>query len=149
MSESPSFALPEGLPVPVPESDGLSRPFWEGLKNEQLLLQRCAQCRTWQWGPEWICHKCHSFDMKWEAVEPQGTVYVAERVWHPTHPALKTGVPYLIVLVQIPAAGNVRLLGNILADPMTTVAIGASVRGVFEHHGSAANRYSLLQWKLA
>jgi uncharacterized protein len=79
MSALPSFALPEGLPVPVPESDGLSGPFWNGLKSEQLLLQRCGQCHRWQWGPEWICHQCHSFEMKWEQVEPEGIVYVAER----------------------------------------------------------------------
>ncbi len=29
--------LPPGLPIPVPEPDGLSAPYWEGLRQNRLL----------------------------------------------------------------------------------------------------------------
>ena len=50
--------LPAGLPRPVPEPDGLDRPYWEGTRAGELRVQRCRACRGWQWGPEWICHRC-------------------------------------------------------------------------------------------
>ena len=140
--------LPEGLPIPVPEADGLSAPYWDALRDERLLVQHCAQCGTWQFGAEWICHRCHAFDPAWEAVAPKGRIYSWERVWHPSHPALKGHGPYLAVLVELPDAGNVRMVGNLLGDPMQDVAIGAAVEGEFEHHRDAQPAYTLLHWRL-
>ncbi len=140
-----AYLLP-GLPAPVPSGDGLDTPFWEGLANNQLLLQRCRACRTWLWGPEFICHHCHSDDLTFEETTPEGIIYSHERVWHPVHPALKDQGPYIVVLVELPQAGNVRIVGNLLGDPRQPISIGARVRGVFEHHVDATPAFTLLQW---
>jgi uncharacterized OB-fold protein len=139
--------LPPGLPVPVPEPDGVSAPYWEGLRAGVLRVQRCPHCGTWQFGPEWICHACLRFDPDWVEVAATGRIYSWERVWHPVHPALKERGPYLAVLVELPHAGHVRMVGNLLGDPMQEVRIGMEVAGVFEHHPDAAPPYSLLQWR--
>ena len=60
--------LPKGLPAPAPENDGLDKPYWEATRRGELMVQRCTKCGTFQWGPEWICHKCLSFDMGWHKV---------------------------------------------------------------------------------
>ncbi|NPT34123.1 Zn-ribbon domain-containing OB-fold protein [Paraburkholderia xenovorans] len=145
---SPTY-LPAGLPAPVPEPDGLSAPYWAGLREEKLRVQRCAHCRTWQFGPEWICHGCRTFDPAWHEVAPRGRIFSWERVWHPSHPALAQATPYLVVLVELPHAGHVRMLGNLLGDPRQQIEMGAAVTGVFEHHADAATPYSLLQWRLS
>ena len=143
---SPAY-LPAGLPKPVPQADGLDAPYWEGTRRGELRVQRCRACRGWQWGPEWICHHCLSFDLGWEAVEGRGTIYSWERVWHPVHPALKDACPYVVVLVELPHAGNIRMIGNLLGDPRQPVTIGAPVEAVFEPHGDAD--YTLVQWRRA
>ncbi len=140
--------LNKGLPQPIPAPDGLDEPFWQGLRQEKLLLQRCRSCGTWQWGPEWICHECLSEDLAFDEVSGRGQIYSFERVWHPVHPALKEQGPYLIVLVEIPDAGHVRLVGNLLGDPEQDVVIGSGVEAVFEHHDDAEPAYTLLQWRL-
>lgn len=141
--------LPPGLPVPSPEPDGLSEPYWTGLRHGRLLVQRCTHCGSWQFGPEWICHHCHAFDPGWQEVAPQGHVYSWERVWHPSHPVLKETVPYLVVLVELPHAGQVRMVGNLLGDPLQTVRIGDPVEGVFEHHVHVDQPHTLLHWRIA
>jgi uncharacterized protein len=149
MTATQVFYLPEGLPIPVPEADGLTRPYWEGLRREELWVQRCPQCQTWQWGAEWICHHCLAFDLDWVQVEGKGHIYSWERVWHPVHPALKQRRdPYIAVLVTLPHAGNIRMLGNLLGDPQQAVIIGASVAVVFEHHNQAEPPYTLAHWRL-
>ena len=52
---------------------------------------------------------------------PRGVIYSYERVWHPVHPALKDQGPYLVVLVELPQADGVRLVGNLLGDPRAQV----------------------------
>lgn len=154
MTDPAAPYLPDVLPVPAADADGLQAPFWAGLAGEELLIQRCRHCRTWVFAPEWICHHCHSFDLDWTAVEPIGVLYSWTRVWHPVTPALAGRIPYLAVVVELPKAGKVRLIGNLLGDPVKPVEIGAQVRGVFEHHAAADDddarkAFTLLQWKLA
>ncbi|GAA2849108.1 hypothetical protein GCM10010472_02590 [Pseudonocardia halophobica] len=136
--------LPPGLPRPVPHREGLDREFWEGTRRHELRVQHCADCRGWQFGPEWICHRCHSADLCWERVEPRGRVFSWERCWHPVHEALAGFGPYLVVLVELPAADGVRLVGNLLGDPLQEVVIGAEVEAVFEDQPDGE---TLTQWR--
>ena len=139
--------LRPGLPAPVPAANNLDQPFWDGLRAERLLLQRCRACHRVQWGPEWICHRCLSFDLDFVEVLPRGIIYSFQRVWHPVHPALREQGPYVIVLVELPHADRVRMVGNLLGDPHAAFAIGDEVVGAFEHHAASEPVYSLLQWR--
>lgn len=141
------FYLPEGLPTPVPETDGLSKPYWDGLRDEKIMVQRCKSCNGWQWGPEWVCHECRSFDLDWVEIEGKAKIYSWERVWHPVHTALRDHGPYIVVLVELPHAGNIRMIGNLLGDPEQDIRIGADVTAVFEHHKDAQTPFTLLHWK--
>ena len=55
----------------------------------------------------------------------------------------------VVVLVELPHADGIRMVGNLLGDPTAPVPIGAPVEAVFEHHPDATPRYSLVQWELA
>jgi len=138
-----SLCLPEGLPEPVPTRDGLDREFWQATRRHELIVQRCQSCGAFQFGPEWICHKCNSADMGWQRVSGRGRIYSWERVWHPVHPALKEACPYLIVLVELPDADHVRMVGNLLGDPRQEMRIGTEVEAVFEDREHA----TLVQWR--
>ena len=146
MSAATSY-LPAGLPRPVPETDGLDVPYWDGTRRGELCVQRCGGCGGWQWGPEWLCHRCLGFDLQWVAVAPHGRIYSWERAWHPVHPALRGRGPYIVVLVELPHAGGIRMVGNLLGDPQQEVTIGAPVEAVFEPHDEAAPPFTLVQWR--
>jgi uncharacterized OB-fold protein len=142
-TETTSY-LPSGLPAPAPAVDGLDTAFWEATRRHELLVQRCNACGGFQFGPEWICHRCHSFDLGWHRVSGRGRIYSWERVWHPVHPALTNACPYVVVLVELPDADNVRMVGNLLGDPDAPVEFDAEVEAVFEDH---AEGYTLVQWR--
>jgi len=139
--------LPKGLPEPVTEADQLDKPYWDGTRAGKLMVQRCKSCHGFQWGPEWICHSCRSWDLEWVEVKGRGKIWTWTRCWHPVHPALKERGPYIAVLVELPEAGNIRMLGNLLGDAAQSVTIGAEVEAVFEPHDDAATPYTLVQWR--
>ena len=139
--------LNPGLANPVPSPDGLDTPYWEAIREERLVMQRCRDCGHYQWGPEWICHNCLSENLTYEEISKVGVIYSYERVWHPVHPALKDQGPYLIVLVEFPEYDGARMLGNLIGDPRQEVTIGSSVEAVFEHHDDADQPFTLVHWK--
>jgi uncharacterized OB-fold protein len=149
--------LPAGLPRPVPSPDGLDAAYWAGTRAHELRVQRCADCGTFRWGPEWLCFACLSRAIEWPRVEPTGVLFSWERVWHPVHPALTESGPYVVVLVEVPSAGDVRMVGNLLAADGRPVAagapipIGVPVDAVFEDHDDTSDGalpFTLVQWKL-
>ena len=144
---SEPYLLP-GLPKPAPAPDGLDAPYWQAAAEERLVLQRCRTCGTWQWGPEWTCHACASFDLEFVEVPQTARVYSYERVWHPVHPALREQGPYIVVLVEFPDHDGARMVGNLLGDPQQEVPIGAPVQAVFEHHREDDPPHTLVQWRL-
>jgi uncharacterized OB-fold protein len=139
--------LNEELPVPLVEDDGLDAPYWEAARQHKLKVQRCTQCKTFQWGPEWICHHCLSYDVEWVEIEGSGRIHSWQRVWHPIPASLKDKVPYLIVLVELPHAGNIKMIGNLLGDGNQPVEFGAKVTAVFEDHDRGEQSYTLVQWQ--
>ena len=145
MTTETTTYLPAGMPLPAPSPDGLDTAFWEATRRHELVVQKCNGCGGFQFGPEWICHNCRSFDLGWERVSGRGRIYSWERVWHPVHPALKNACPYMVVLVELPDAGNVRMVGNLLGDPMQPVEIGAEVEAVYEDHPDQL--VTLVQWR--
>ncbi len=138
-----------GLPIPAPDKQGPASPFWQGLLKSELRVQKCRHCGAWQWGPEYICSNCHSFELDWIEVEPKGRIYSWTRIWQAAQPALSRAAPYLVVLVELDVAPHLRLIGNLLGPGLQDAPIGASVRGVFEHHDAGQTPYALLQWRLA
>lgn len=138
--------LPDGLPAPMASPDGLDTAYYEAVARHELVVQKCQDCGTFQWGPEWICHKCRSLNVGWAQVEPKAKIYSWERVWYPVHPAVAESLPYVVALVELPQAGNVRMIGNLLGDATEPIVIGADVEAVFEDHPGEFP-YTLVQWQ--
>ncbi|MEM9563687.1 MAG: OB-fold domain-containing protein [Actinomycetota bacterium] len=150
MTDTPYLA--EGLPAPRPARDGLDGPYWAAAREHRLVVQRCSTCGTFQWGPEWMCHACQTFDVDWVEVAGRGTIYSWQRPHHPVHPALRDQGPYIVVLVELADAGGIRMVGNLLGDPLQEVVIGTEVEAVFEDHApdtDGVEPYTLVQWRVA
>ena len=148
---SSDSVLPDGLPTPMPLPDGHDEPYWEATQRHELVAQRCTECRGWQWTAEYLCHRCHSFEMGFEALPGDAKVFSWQRPHHPVHPALKTACPYVVVLIEFPDADGIRMVGNLVNPPEGEIPIGAVVDPVFEDHPEGPNgepAYTLVQWML-
>lgn len=58
-----------------PASDGVDAPFWGGLNEGEVRIQRCRSCARWQWPSVWRCPDCGGWAFGWEAVVAEGVVF--------------------------------------------------------------------------
>jgi len=116
-------------PLPVITTE--AQEFWDGCKNEELLIQKCSDCGTLRWTPRPMCHECTSMKSGWAKVSGKGTVYSYTIVYHPVHPGFVEEVPYTVVLVDL-EEGGVRFLSNLVDCPIEGVKVGMPVEVVFE-----------------
>ena len=136
---------PPWMDLTGPSADGLDTPHWNGLQADKLMLQHCRNCSTWVWAPRPICPSCHSFDMGWDDVDPVGTVYSWTRTWQPFTPEAAGHLPYVVVLVELPAAGHRRVMGVLAHADRRTIRIGERVRGEIEQ-SSDDRHWPLVRW---
>lgn len=125
-------------------ADAVDAPFWAGLAEGVLRIQRCAGCARWSWPPQWRCGECGGWDMEWPEVPMEGIVHALSWTRHPFSAAMADKVPYPVLLVELPDAGGARLLG-LLDGSTESLAIGSRVTGFPEETPAR----TALRWRLA
>jgi uncharacterized OB-fold protein len=101
------------LPRPYVEFDAIS--YWEGIQRDELVMQRCAQCKQYRWFPRPQCHQCGSFAQEWVKMSGRAKLLSWTIVVYPVHPATVDEVPYNIARVALnedPAA--LQLITNVV-----------------------------------
>jgi len=102
--------------------------FWNGCRENKLLIQRCAECRELRQPARPMCPMCNSLD--WDTVEStgRGTVYSYVMPQHPPMPLME--YPYIVVLVELDE--GVRLVSNLCEIPPAEVEAGMPVEVFYQ-----------------
>ena len=114
---------------PPADMPDFHRPFWDGLKDRRLLVQRCANGHL-RFIPTEICPKCGSQDWTWEPMSGRGEVYTYTVIHRAPTPAYQADVPYVVAHVALEEGP--RMISNIVGCEPGSVAIGMPVEVVFE-----------------
>ena len=115
----------EGFGDLLPEVNPLNAPFWNGLADGEVRLQKCGRCGAHQYPAESFCYECGAQELSWVKVAGEGTVYSFIVVHQQYHKAFKQFLPYTVVIVQTDEGP--RMLGAMLAL-QKPIAIGDRVR---------------------
>jgi uncharacterized protein len=114
----------------VPGVSPLTKPYWDGARAQQLLLQRCSACgRIWH-PPLPRCPDCHSADVQWTPARGTGHVYTYTTVYHATHVAMTDKVPYIVAMIELDEGP--RVVTNLRNCSEDEVTVGMPVRVIFE-----------------
>lgn len=124
--------LPGVPPRILPVIDKDNAAYWISGKDGVLAIHRCADCRGWVHPPVPFCPACESRDVTPEAASGRGRVVtftVNHKAWVPGLP-----VPYVLALVALEEADEVRLVANITHCEPEDVTFGMAVEVWFEPH---------------
>ena len=83
-----------------PEITELNAPFWKGLAQGEVRMQRCGKCGAHQYPAETFCYECGAEAMSWVAVAGEGTLYSFTVVHQLYHKVFKPFLPYTVAVVQ-------------------------------------------------
>lgn len=125
-----STPVPTTTPAPPlpPLRTPDAQPYWDGLDQGRLLVQRCSACGTHRHYPRPMCPVCHALDPDWVPLQGDGTVHS----WTVLHQSGLPGLvqPFPITLLTVDMAEGVRVLGQLMAAPADALAlrVGAAVR---------------------
>jgi uncharacterized OB-fold protein len=109
-------------------SDSDSQPYWDGIAQGELRIQRCDACSRAVFYPRALCPHCHSEQLSWITATGKGTIY-SYTVAHQAFGSFANDVPYIIAIVEL--TEGVRMMTRIIDAPRERVAIGVPVQVTF------------------
>jgi uncharacterized OB-fold protein len=109
-------------PFPVP--DAVTRPFWDGVAEGVLRLQRCADCDRHVFYPRAVCPRCMSSDLEWVEANGAGLVH-SFTVVHRAPADFREEVPYVVALIDLDE--GVRMMTRLVDVEPAAVVVGMPV----------------------
>jgi uncharacterized OB-fold protein len=113
----------------------LTQPFWDALRDERVVLQRCGACDSWVYYPRARCPRCLSGDLTWHEVSGRGHLFSFTVTHQPTTFQFADEMPQLIAIVELDE--GVRLTTTLVstngASGHGDLEIGRAVVPVFDH----------------
>jgi len=120
---------------PEPLIEDLTRFYWEGAREGELLVQRCDDCAYLQHPPDVACANCLSLALTPVPVSGRATLYsfvIAQRAFSP---AFADEVPYVVALVELAERPGLRVLTSVVDAEHADLTIGMELELTFEDRG--------------
>jgi uncharacterized OB-fold protein len=121
--------MSEGYEKPLPEIQPFTREFWEGTKQNKLLVQNCNDCGANIFYPRRECPECWSQNLGW--IEAGGTarVFAFSVTYEGVEKMFVDDLPIVLAWVDLPE--GIRMQTNIVDCDPDEVEIGMEVEVVF------------------
>lgn len=118
---------------PMPRPTRTSTPFWEGLEQERILMQRCLGCHRWVWYPRPHCPACSSRELEWQPLSGRASLYSFCISPRPTAPEFADALPQRLALVAL--AEGPRLATTLVGEDDERWQVGMALEPVFDRSG--------------
>ena len=120
------------MPKPVPVPGEVTKPFWDAVDGQRLVIQRCQGCKRYHHPPVELCPDCLSEDLAFEPVSGRGVVYTYTITHDARQPAFAEIQPYAVAVVELEEQPGLFMLSNIPGARTDEVKAGMLVEVEFE-----------------
>ena len=118
------------LVKPIPRPSTTTRPFWDGLNERKVQIQRCEGCDTWVFYPRTRCPSCLSDQLIWREVSGRGVLYTYTLARQPTAPHFADETPQQLAVVELDE--GVRMTSTLVNVEPSDIVIGMRLQPYFD-----------------
>lgn len=115
---------------PLPAPTDWSRPFWEGAKRHELLIQECGDCHELIMYPKKYCPKCLSANLGWIKASGKGKIYSFTLVHNNPPSPFINDLPFAIAIVRLKE--GVQMMANIVECNLDELRCDMDVEVVYD-----------------
>lgn len=112
-------------------ADAHTAPFWAGTREHRLSAPRCRHDGTFTLPPTGFCPTCRRQDLEWVDLLGQAELYTFTVVRAPVVPELAETLPYVIAVVKLDGADDLKMITNIVECDVDDLRIGQRLQVVF------------------
>ena len=132
-----------GWPAPVTDRD--SAPWWAGVDEHELRLQRCRDCGAFRWPARALCNRCGSLDWSWATAS--GLATVASWIVNEHRFTDAFTVPYVVVMARLDEQDDLLVPGAYGgASDGHDLRVGVRLAVAFDDVEGPEGPVALLRW---
>ena len=109
--------------------DHTNKHFYRGLLDQEVRLNRCADCGWWHHRPKPICPQCWSHDVVATPISGRGTIHLAIFLYQgpPADGVDYSAGPHPVVTVELEEQEGLRFTSTVVGAENERIVIGAPV----------------------
>ncbi|MDZ7830157.1 MAG: Zn-ribbon domain-containing OB-fold protein [Desulfobacterales bacterium] len=115
---------------PMPVVSPWAQPFWDGTREEKLMLQKCSDCAKFIFYPRIVCPHCFSDNLEWAQSSGKGTVYSYTVVENNAPSFFQDEMPFVVALIRLQE--GVQMMSNIVSCEPSEVYCDMPVEVTFD-----------------
>jgi uncharacterized OB-fold protein len=115
---------------PLPTITPLNQPYWDGLKNRELKMQKCDGCGKVWYPPAPLCPACWSRKFTWTRLSGRGRVSSWVVFHQPYFRSFEKEIPYNVAEVELDEGP--RLTTNLVGVKNEEIRAGMPVEVIFD-----------------
>lgn len=115
---------------PLPAPSKITAPFWEGLREGLVRVQRCGECARHIFYPRSLCPYCLSESLGWVTVSGRGKLYSYTIVRRAMHPAFQEDVPYVYAIVELDEGP--RVTTTVVNCPLDALRVDMALKAFYD-----------------
>lgn len=126
--------LNQKLPSPIVNAD--SKVYWDGAREDRLMIRRCKNCGEKHFLPRHLCPSCWSEDLEWIQSSGRGIVHSYTVIRRTPMEAFRSRIPYIVALIDLEEGP--RMMANVIGETALETKIGDLVEVCFEDRQDGA-----------
>ena len=115
---------------PLPQIQPFTEDFWEGTRNNRLLIQTCGACDARIFFPRRQCPECWSEDLGWIEASGKAEIFAFSVTYEGVEAVFREDLPIVLAWVDLPE--GIRMQTNIIDCDPESIEIGQQVEVVFK-----------------
>lgn len=116
----------KNLPKPTPETEA----YWQGCKDQKLLIQTCDDCGTFQFYPRSICTNCMSDNLNWVTASGRATIISYTVMHRSVSKAYCVDGPQVLAIIRLEEGPQ--MMSHVVECDEGKLSIGMAVEVAFE-----------------
>jgi uncharacterized protein len=116
---------------PLPVITPLTQFFWDGIREQTLLILQCQVCGHHVHVPRPVCNRCRSLDLQPAAMSGHATLYAYTVVMQAFHPYYSDRIPYTLAVVELVEEPGLRMTTQIIDCTEADLSTGMAVELVW------------------
>ena len=133
------------MPKLIPTPDELSKPFWDAVNQQRLIVQHCTACNTLQYPPRPACQDCGSKKLDWKDTSGRGHILACMVIEDVRLARRQPDMPFNAAVITLDEDPRINFFSNLPGVPTKQAQIGAPVEVIFEE---VAPGQLIHEWRL-
>lgn len=112
-----------------PDVAEVAAPFYQGMQQHKVMIQRCESCQTYLPPAQVVCDHCGGNNLTWQEAKGNGKVYSFVVYHRSFHPSFDDKLPYTVALIEL--TEGPRLQALLVGEGVAQCRVGMPVKPAF------------------